>query len=190
MLRYFYRVTKPSMELSELIDTSGIDKHKINDITKKFPDIYDDYGAKFAYIQMAKKPREIVSFCLQSFCELCLSIWNGDSSSGETTKLRHDFVAYIVKKILRGEELRTKPGQFNWNLLYPQNEKEPKDKDFDPNSTEEAEERADVDEDEEKEEAIGSTNDPFKGMNDLDIDDVDIDDEDSGVRVGEDLGLS
>jgi predicted DNA-binding protein YlxM (UPF0122 family) len=63
-MRFFHRLVKPPMDLSTIIDGSGINKHKIADLHKRLPDIFDDYNARFAYVQRYKKPREIVSFCI------------------------------------------------------------------------------------------------------------------------------
>lgn len=192
MLRFFHRLVKPPSDLSALIDGSGINKHKIGELAKKLPDVFNDYDSRFTWFKLNKKPREIVNFTIQSFCELCLRIWADPDR--ETQKLRHDFVEYIVKKILKGEEMTTKPGAFNWALLYPQEAKDVKEREaYDPNMSEERGEEGYKEEEDEKPEDFGDTNEPFS-TDGLDIDDVDRDefDEDdpgNGIRVGEDRGL-
>jgi hypothetical protein len=189
-LRYFHKLVKPSMDLTIIIDSSGINKHKIADLVKSLPLIFNDYNDRFAYFQRHKKAREIVAFCIQSFCEMCLLIW--DASDKETEKLRHDFVGYIVKKILRGEELFSKPGHFNWSLLYGDktDEKDPVDTNF---SEDTAAADQNLDEDE-HEDDYGDTAAPMVAA-DFDIDEdpdrdpADAEDNDQDLKVGDDLGL-
>jgi hypothetical protein len=156
------------MDLSALIDNSGINKHRITELAKKLPDIYDSYDDKFKWVQMNRKPRDIVAFCLQSFGEICLKIWN--DSDKETERLRHEFVRHIINKILDGERLSSKPGPFNWALLYP-TEKDTKDKsEYDPNTSEERGDDDKGDEDE-RDENYGDSNEAFAGIGDLDMED-------------------
>lgn len=115
-LKHFHKLIKPPAELSAIIENSGFSRHKIIDLATLMPDISSDYRLKFAYIQMYRKPRDILSFVRQSLCEIVLAVWNDITE--ETKKLRHDFCSYAIKKILRGEELLSKPGYFNWSLLY------------------------------------------------------------------------
>lgn len=172
-VKFFHKLLKPSYELSRLIDNSGINKHKLADLGALLPDIFNDYNDRFAYIQRNKKPREIVDFVLQTFCEMCLKIWL--DSDKQTEKIRHDFVDYFIKKTLRAEEMVTKPGQFNWSLLYGDKEKETKDTNFSADSEKEA---VDVDDDDE-------VTAPFE--NNFDVEDCD-DEDGNDVRV-DDLGL-
>ena len=121
-LKYFHRAVKPAFDFVKIMDASGISKHKFAEVSKKLPDIFDNYNERFTYFQRNKKPREIASFCIQSFCEKCLKIW--EDPTKETKRMRVDFVTFIVKKILRAEELLTKAGAFNWSILYGDKEKE------------------------------------------------------------------
>lgn len=121
-LSNFNKLLKPPMDLAAMIEASGFNKHKLG--TVDLPDVFNDFNARYDYIQRTKKPREIVYFLIQTFCEICLKIWGLDGKS-DVDKLRKDFVSYIVAKILRGEELLTKPGYFSWSLLY--GDKEPKE---------------------------------------------------------------
>jgi hypothetical protein len=190
-VKFFHRLTKPPMDLSALIDNSGINKHKIADLNKKLPDIYNDYNGRFAYMQKYKKPREVVSFCIETFCEMCLKIWN--DTDKETEKLRHDFVSYLVKKILRAEELLSKPGHFSWALLY--GEKEVREKEsYDSNTAQDLEGETDreYEDTEEHEEDFGDTSKPFDPGFDTEEaydPDRDADDNDNEWKVGESLGL-
>lgn len=192
-IRFFHRLVKPSMELSTIIDNSGINKHKISELGKKLPDIFNDYNNKFSYVQAHKKPREIVSFCIQSFCEMCLKIWSDGEK--ETEKLRHDFVNYFVKKILRAEELLSKPGHFNWSILYGDKDVREKES-YDTNTSKDVEGETDreFEETEETEEDFGDTSKPFDTgfdvESDPDADPMEAEDDDNQWNVGESYGLS
>jgi hypothetical protein len=178
-VRFFHRLIKPPQDLLALIDSSGVPKHKIAELAKKLPDVYDGYNEKFTYIQRVKKPREIVEFCIQSFCQICHKIY--DNPDKETEKLRHEFCNYIVRKILRSEELLTKPGHFNWSLLYGDKQSETT---FEAREDDDDEARDSDAEDDD----VGDTDAPL--ADNFDMEDADEDGETNSVRVGEDLGLS
>lgn len=191
-IRFFHKLVKPSIDLIQLIDNSGINKHKIADIGNKLPIIFNDYNNRFTYIQRNKKPRETVSFCIQTFCEMCLRIWNDNDK--ETERLRHDFVEYFVKKVVRAEELLSKPGHFNWSLLYC--DKEIKEKDsYDQNYNDKLESEVDKEYEDTMEESdeFGDTGKPMGNnfdMDDADKEPGDDEDDDQGMgHVGEELGL-
>ena len=185
MLRYFHRLVKPPVDLMKLIDSSGINKHKINELPNKLVLIYDEFNDRFEYFKSVKKPREIVAFVVQTFCDMCLKIWN--NSDKETEKLRHSFVDYIVKKITKHDELVSKPGPFNWSLLY--GEKETKTAtDYDSNYDPDVDQNEDqVDEEEEEDKLVGTTADAFKGDQNLDVesdsDDFNEGNESNQIRV-------
>ncbi|SIP85884.1 Hypothetical protein PACV_169 [Pacmanvirus A23] len=189
-LKFFNRLVKPPIELSQMIDNSGINKHKIADLATMLPDIYAEYNDRFAYFQRYKRPREVVMFCVQTFCEMLLRIHaTGDAN---TMRLRHDFVAYFVKKTLRYEELTTKAGQFNWSLLYGDKDKEPKVSDSNyTESYEDESEQKYLDEAEEESDEFGDTGRPMEADLDVETDpDADPDDDPSNqIRVGENYGL-
>lgn len=187
-VRFFHKLFKPSMDLSSLIDNSGINRHKISELSKKLPAVFDDYNARFLYFQWNKKPREVITFVLQSFCEICLKIWNNGEK--ETEKLRRDFVEYFIKKILRAEELLSKPGHFNWAALYGDKDTREKEK-YDMNFNRELEsEKGDEIDETERDEDFGDTSAPFSTDN-FDIEDnEDDEDNNNNWRVGEDLGLT
>lgn len=192
MLKWFHQLGKPPMDLVKLVDASGINKHKMGELHKKLPNIYNEFNARLDYFKRHKKPREIVSFCIQTFCEMCLLVWN--DTDKETERLRRDFVEYIVKKILRMEEMLTKPGYFNWALIY--GEKETKEKDtYDSNYNPDVDKEVDEHEieSEEKDATYGDTGKPLS-TDDLDVDidpdkDDDDDDDPYDMKVGEDYGL-
>jgi hypothetical protein len=192
MLKYFHRLIKPPVDLSTLIDNSGINKYKISDLAKKLPDIYGDFNARFNWFRQNKNPPEIVSFCIQSFCEMLLKIYN--DADTETATLRRDFVHYFVKKVIRGEEMVTKPGHINWSLMS-EDKSEKRKEGYDMNFSEnvEAETEPDLEETEDVDENFGDMNKPFsRDSLDVDIDPDREDDDDDPYdvgKVGENYGI-
>ncbi len=174
MVRFFHKMTKPPHDLTALVDKSGINRYQLADLEKKLPEIYGNYNDKFAYVHLHKKPSDTVLFCIQSFCEMCLTIWN--KGSADTEKLRHDIVDHVVKKILRGEELMTKPGQFSWSLLYESNAKsaETLDANYAVNNG--------------KDDSEESTNLPFSTQ-DFDMEGDMGEDSDNDLNIGDEYGL-
>jgi hypothetical protein len=175
-LKYFHKLARPLSDITDIINSSGINKYQLTELHKKLPDIYNDYNPKFAYIQRTRKPHDIEQFCLQSFCEMAIKIWI--DTNKETEKLRQGFVQYIVKKILRGDEMLTKPGHFSWALIY--GDKDGNDSNYvDGDEYDEQEEGA-LDDDEE-------TPAPFS-QDAFDVE-QDGDEEGNQIRVGENMGL-
>lgn len=127
-LRTFYRLLKPNSELSQLIEKSGVNRSELHDVMAAMPDIYDDFSLRFEHVQWKMKPRMVVSFCIQSFCEKCLLVLKPSKHptlSKQVNKISGLFVEYIVTKILRNDELLSKPGYFSWSIIF--GEKETKD---------------------------------------------------------------
>ena len=164
-IRYFYRIIKPSNDLTMIIDDSGYSRSGLANLPTLLPQVIGDYNARFTYVQQNLKPREIVTFCIQKFCELCLQVWNLDNAP--TEQLRRLFVKSYMTRLLRSEELISKPGYFNWSLLYgdkDQKEKsESKERQHDDGEAEDGDDAAtpmsldafDMEEDPEGEDADG-----------------------------------
>ncbi len=203
-VRFFYRLVKPPIDLSLIIDGSGINKHNLGQLSKSLPDVFSlnssenkkqspaNYNIAYEWFRQNKKPRETVAFVIQSFCEMVLGIWIDNTK--ETEKLRHDFVRYIVKKILRSEEMVTKSGQFNWSLLYGDKEKTEKTYDMNENPNLDKETDVEFDDSEKHDEEFGDSGAPLS-LNDLDTETADLGEDDNGedagnqIRVGDNYGL-
>lgn len=182
-LRSLAKIPRPPQSLLQLVEASGVNKHKLAEMTAAFPDIGADYTARYYYVRQTHKPRDIVSFCIQELCARCAVIL--DHKHEESAALRKNFVAYILKKIIRGEELITTPGYFNWSVLYGEAQ-EREDSNFVENPDSE------IDPKESAQDDFGDTGAPLSN-NDLDIDvdpDADPEDEGNGWKVGENYGLT
>lgn len=117
-LRFYNMLLKPPAKLTELLENSDVKKHEYSKLEENMPSVIGDFNKKFIYFKRNKKPRELVEFCLESFAQICLDIFQAkDEGDIRTSKLRRDFVTYIVKKILKLDELNSKPGQVNWNIF-------------------------------------------------------------------------
>lgn len=115
-LRFYTHVRNPLHAHVDLINSSGINKYKLSELSTKMPEVVNDYNHRFSYAQEKLSPENIVLFCIQNFCEICLRILNIDDN--DTNKLRFDFTLYYLNKIIQSEELVSKPGHFNWSALY------------------------------------------------------------------------
>lgn len=209
MLRFYHRLIKPSAHLAALIDNSGLERQHISSLAVSLGDIRDNYESRYAWFRRNKKPREIVQFGIQSFCEMCLRIWDGlggavveSASAASTThsslshlsplpvdatkKLRQDFVRYMVGKILKAEEMITAPGYFSWSLLY--GDRDSTTSEYDVNVDVNADDRDPEEIEDEKEDDYGDTNAPFS-LDGFDMEEPSPEDEGGPVRAGESLGL-
>lgn len=168
-LRYFNRSTKPNTGLLGVVEASGISREKISDLEKLLVDIYDDHNKKFIYFASTRKPREIIEYCIQKLCYYALLVYDYSGANSAATKtLRENFVKYYMTKIIRSDELVTQNGQFNWGILFPdQNKIEMKEYDNNLESNDTIDESTDDIDDQDKD--FGSTNDAFRHTEDLDV---------------------
>lgn len=141
LLRNYQKIIKPSREIIALIDDSKFPKHKLNELPVLLPERNDDI--KELDFQRQRKPRELTNYLIQRFCEISMLIM--DTGNKQTEELRKMFVIRFVKKILRGEELLSKHGWFNYSMLYSME----KTRDYDSNFVEETKGEEAVEDDDE-----------------------------------------
>lgn len=167
------RLGKLGLDIISIFEAAGAHKGQYGDLVTGLTPLPNDWLPRIVYFQQQKKPREAVSFALQTYCELCLSILAQDDK--RSANLRKEFIKYVLGGALKGDERLTKPGQFNWNIL----------KGLD------TERDVNYEEGEDEEDDPEDRNDPFKGLAELDIDDVDKDPDDDAntIKVGEEYGL-
>ncbi len=170
-LRYYYRIQTPHPDIVALVD-ANIQKHLVQQLPElmPFPAAAENVDNNFTWFRKNKKARDLTNFCTQTFCEICLQIL---AIKGGAAKLAAAFVKYILAKIIRSETLLTKAGYFNWSTLYD-----------DAYVSKVDDDTAEVDDDSEDNE------NPFKGVDDFDMDLEGADPEDVNlVKVGEEYGL-
>lgn len=114
-MRVFYRYQRQNSDIARLIESSNISRQDLSSVMQTLPDIDDNYLQRFEYIKWNLKPRDIVSFCIQVFCEKVLKIL---AVEGPGAKIARLYAEYIVKKILRNDELVSKPGYFSWSVVF------------------------------------------------------------------------
>lgn len=81
---------------------------------EKLESIYGDFNEKLDSARVVVKPRVLVEWLLQRICEVCVAILDGP---GHKT-MREEFVKYILQKMMRSDQLKTKPGYFPWAIIY------------------------------------------------------------------------
>ncbi len=185
-MRHFSRIGGQSQELLELIENSGISREQIPMLDKLLPDIYDNHNDKFIQVKRVKKPREIVEYCIQKLCQYALNVLDHVGEHAKTTAtLRKNFVQMVIGRILRNDELRTKHAHFNWSLLFPdQTKMELADRDYNYTEDESEISRPDTDEIDDADSAVGSTNEAFMHLEDIDVESEYTGEDDSNqVRV-------
>lgn len=118
-LRNIYRVNKlVPQELLKIVDDAGISKAVQQEFVTILPDIYNGFNERFEVIQRFKKPREIVSFCIQQICEKLLIILH--DKNPVTAVVRAEFVKYITNRLFRDDELVSKydKNKMNWTFIH------------------------------------------------------------------------
>jgi len=186
-IRSFHKLLKPPQDIINVIEKSKINKYKIKELVENLPDVVDEYTQRYVWFYKNKSAQDLVMFCIQSFCETCLRIY--DFNHRDTETLRHVFVNYFVNKTIHGESLLSKPGQFNWNLIYADSRKEATE-----STAEEAygEEPVDDSNDDASpmESGFDMENDTENNTEGVDDDLTPVDEDSSNsVRAGEDYGL-
>lgn len=167
-IRYFYTFSRPPIDIAKLLEEFGGSKHEYHKLESLLPNIYDEYYERLKWFRDNKKPREIVEFLIETFAQKCLQIY-GDKTN-ETRKIREAFVRYIVAKVIRIDELNSKAGEFNRNLLYPDEKVDQDVGAVDPNFDEDAglENEDDLKAEQEGDEEYGLTDEPLKNNFDID----------------------
>jgi len=167
-LRYFYTFSKPPIDIARLLDETAYSKHEYHALEQRLPNIYTEYQERIRWFRQHKKPREIVEFLIETFAQKCLQVWNYEDAS--TKSIREAFVRYIVAKMIRVDELKSRAGEFNRALLFGDDrEEDPNvgDRNFDIDSGLLTEE--DLDNEERDDDESGLTNDPLANKFDLDM---------------------
>lgn len=184
MLRFADKITNHPKWLSELITSSKLGRHRLIDLETILSDIYDDYNNKIKYVSRKFKPRNILNFCLQHLCDLCIKIYDLKTKE-QISKL---FVKQYIDKLIKADRLTTKPDYFNWSLLYPSKINEELDTNINSNDLSDG---SDIDPS--KKNKIDDDNEnenPFSTDSlDIDVDPDDDPDDANTVKVDTDYGV-
>lgn len=183
-IRYLYRIPKPPAYINLLMTESGVDRDKYSTL-EQLPQLFEpgeiNIVEKISLFQHERKPREFNEFCLQSFCELCIKIYEFTVMP----TLCKNFVKMFVKRILLQEEMTTRPGYFNWSQAYgdPNSVTATKSDDVNYEEDPENDEEGDAEEREKEEEEEKVT--AFKGLEEFDVDKEENEghEEDDGINL-------
>lgn len=113
-LRALHKSHRPAPYFLDMLDQVGVSRHNLEMLEEKLPPIRINLDATVATARTALKPRELVEYFSQLFCELCVRIWGQE----ELPELCRAFVERTVRHVLREEEVLTAPGKFNWAIIF------------------------------------------------------------------------
>ena len=82
----------------------------------KLPDIGADYMKNFYSARMHLAPPDAINFLLETICDYILTIHS--TTDGSIKKLCTDFAKYTIDKLLKNDELNTKPGNFSFTKMF------------------------------------------------------------------------
>lgn len=179
-LRFYSSITKPPPELVELLDASGVPRHRYRELETMLGAITMPTRATFEYFKLRRKASELVNYSLELLCDVLLFIADKKAHDPVTATLRESFVKWVLADIITSEEMRTKHGRINWNIIYGERGGD------DAAGSDAAGESAEVDIGEEDVEAGIEVEDEeggaFTGLADMDLD------SDVSEREGDDDG--
>ncbi len=107
ILRKYNQISRPSIGLKNALDEASI---KRTEMPTNLESIYDEYEEKLTWWFKVRKPREIIDYIMSCIISRLLNMW-------DMGKVPQIFVSYFLKKILKAEEMNTKPGTVNWAAL-------------------------------------------------------------------------
>ncbi len=110
-LKKYFTITKPTEIVSKIIEVSKLTGEDLRKAVQEFPEPDQDFCTAFEYIREAGSPQVILEFSLFSLWRILLEIHSADP-------LRLAFVQVCAKRILSTESGLSKPGYFNWGLVF------------------------------------------------------------------------
>jgi len=117
-LRNIATLYNPPKTIMQLVDDAGLARSRHRELAQVMAAFDKDFLPRIHQFWRQNKPRDTFNFVLQSICEKLLAMIHMPGVGEEFTKIFKDFAREFVAKIIRGEELLTKPGYFNWSIIY------------------------------------------------------------------------
>lgn len=115
-LRMFGRIFRVPQSVIMLIESAGINRANMNTIAETLP-VLPAFDEDFDTIYAQQSPAEIIEWLLEKFCDAC--IWFVEQTPVEPARtLMQKYVREYVTDVVKSEELTSKPGYFNWSLIY------------------------------------------------------------------------
>jgi hypothetical protein len=116
-LRNLYRMHNPPKAVIAMVEGAGIARSRLEEISAAMPEIDVTFMDRIYRFWQEKKPRDTFNFALQRIAER-LIILIKTKAPQDITGLFTTFAKTFIGGIIKGEALLTKPGYFNWNLIY------------------------------------------------------------------------
>lgn len=169
-LRMFKHIFKVPPSIITLIESAGINRTTMNTLADTLP-VMPKFDAEYRVIYETQPAAKIIEWLIETFCAACL--WFVESSAGgDIGAIMLAYVKDYVSGLFKSEELTSKPGYFNWSLLYG-------DQHSGEESTKSAKLPVDDDDD---------TSTPFS-LDNYDMEDGDPDDDAMVNHAGDELGM-
>lgn len=169
-LRMFKHIFKVPQSVITLIESVGVSRTTMNTLADTLP-VMPKFDMEYRVIYETQPAAKIIEWLIETFCTACL--WFAESSiGGDAGAIMLAYVKDYVSGLFKSEELTSKPGYFNWSLLYG-------DQHSGEESTKSAKLPVDDDDD-------AST--PFS-MDNYDMEDGDPDDDAMVNHAGDELGM-
>lgn len=110
-LRGYFEIIKPLWLVKSIVDASKLTGDSLQKEISSLPSINTDYLAEFKWVRTNRSPKTTLEFALHSLCTILLNVWS-DSAVAQA------FVRGMVNYIMNSEEVLSKPGYFNWGLVF------------------------------------------------------------------------
>lgn len=117
-LRNLASIHNPPKHIAQLVDEAGLPRSRHKELAQVLAPFDPDFLPRIHQFWRERKPRDTFNFVLQSICEKLLMMIRLPGAAEEFVKIFTAFARELITKIIAGEELLTKPGYFNWNLIY------------------------------------------------------------------------
>lgn len=117
-LRNLAQLHNPPKHISQIVDDAGLPRSRHKELAQVLAQFDVEFLPRIHQFWRVNKPRDTFNYVLQSICEKLLAMIRLPGAAEEFIKIFTEFAREFVNKIIAGEELLTKPGYFNWNLIY------------------------------------------------------------------------
>lgn len=117
-LRNLAQIHNPPKHIAQIVDDAGLPRSRYKELSQVLEPFDRDFLPRIHQFWREHKPRDTFNFVLQSICEKLLAMIRLPGAAEEFVKIFTAFAQTFITKIIAGEELLTKPGYFNWSLIY------------------------------------------------------------------------
>jgi len=173
-LRFIYHIVNPPEYIAGLLQEYRMTRHQIEQLA--LPAICEGINENIESARLEFKPQDMVKYCVQEFCIACLALLKSEH------KIVGAFAKIVIDKILKSDELLTKPGWFNWAIIYGDKTQKTQDSNLDNKQDEDGDIASFTNDDQEEADIKPFSNDGF------DVEEAFVEDgEDLEIRVINDI---